>query len=181
MFAGVALGYGLFMFYFFMSGILTWSGSLSVAIAVIGTLLVFTLVFFGLANAYLARAVWGIRPKMTVTSFLGQGFLLVFILPFFSYGIAWLAVTGETGTVVAAALVTFILDAVVSGYMGKEVALEFVPARDGEEELASVRDRHRTCPSCGASFISRDVGDVTCPRCQSVFHVEGEGPGLDWA
>ncbi len=182
LFAIVMLPYGLAIYYFIRSGPFTGDLLLTTGIHLLiayGTVSVVALAF-GLANSYLARALWGVRPKKTVTNLVEQGFLLLAMMMFFLTLWALISIE-ENYNVVVVAFITFISDALVSGYVGRHIALEFVSARESKEKRTSLRNRRWTCPNCGTSFVSRNVDDVTCPECQRVFHAEDEGTELDSA
>jgi ribosomal protein L37AE/L43A len=74
------------------------------------------------------------------------------------------------------------LDSIASGYIGRHVAVEFEGAREGAEELASVRDRHVICPHCRQRFVRQTSkvdfdGMVSCPHCGGKITGQPDGPG----
>ena len=151
-----------------------------------GLIIVFIMLLFGFGffNSHLARYLWDVNPKMTLTSWLGQGLLVLLMLPLFGfiyYMIIVLLWGFGSPPAVLSAVVLFFLDAIASGYIGRHVAAEFEEQREGVEELASVADRHIPCPHCGSLFMCRSSmigpnGEVTCPHCQSAVVVPVEGP-----
>ncbi len=160
-----------------------YDGSLSVVLG--GLVLVFIMLLFGVGffNGHMACYLWDLNPKRTLTSWLGQGFLVLLMLPLFGYIYMMVMFPWVLGSPLAvlSAIVLFFLDATVSGYIGKHIAAEFEEQREGEEELASVVDRHIPCPHCGSLFMCRNsmIGpnrEATCPHCRKTVVVPVEGP-----
>jgi hypothetical protein len=135
---------------------------------------------FGLANSYLAKAIWGAKPKKTLMKVFAQGLLLLTMMLFF-LPLWTLIAVGETYNTMAVAFITFISDAFISGCVDRYVALELEHAGEERDELASMRNRHWTCPSCGIDFVSPDESCVTCPECHRALDVRGQGLKLDQA
>jgi hypothetical protein len=174
-------------FPFFMDVVLRgafYGGSLNALLG--GLIIVFIMLLFGFGffNSHLARYLWDVNPKMTLTSWLGQGLLVLIMLPLFGfiyYMIIVLLWGFGSPPAILSAVVLFFLDAIASGYIGRHVAAEFEEQREGVEELASVADRHIPCPHCGSLFMCRSSmvgpnGDVICPHCQEAVVVPVEGP-----
>ena len=143
--------------------------------------------FFGFLNGEIARRVWGLNPKKSVTTWYGQGFLLFIMLPFFEglyyYVTLLVAASILIGATSAVALLIalILLDAIVSGYIGRHIAVEFEGAREGAEEFASVSDRHTICPHCQSRFVHRlakmdSDGYVSCPHCGGRVSGQPKGP-----
>ena len=160
-----------------------YGGSLSAVLG--GLALVFIMLLFGVGffNGQMARHLWDLNPKRTLTSWLGQGFLVLMMIPLFGYIYMMTMFPWILGSLpaVLSTVVLFFLNAIVSGYIGKHVAAEFEEQREGEEELASVADRHIPCPHCGSLFMCKSSmvgpnGDVICPHCQEAVVVPVEGP-----
>lgn len=146
--------------------------------------IVLTLVL-GATNSIIASALWDIKPRQTCTSFGGQGLLLVFMAyivgPFFVFLFLSFAVMFYYG--IAIYSIFFIGSAFVGGYLGKNVAAEFEGEYERVEELASVHDRHVTCPYCGAHTVQGastvdDQGGIHCSACGQWFRVLDGGPAL---
>ena len=181
-FALTMLGFPFFMDVILLGAI--YGGSLSVALG--GLVLVFIMLLFGIGffNSQLARYLWDLNPKGTLKSWLGQGFLVLIMLPLFGfiyYMIIMLLWGFGSPPAVLSAIVLFFLDAIASGYIGRHVAAEFEEQREGDEELASVADRHIPCPHCGSLFMCRSsmIGpnrEVICPHCREAVVVPVEGP-----
>ncbi|MCK5301823.1 MAG: hypothetical protein KAJ96_01675 [Candidatus Thorarchaeota archaeon] len=160
-----------------------YGGSLSAVLG--GLALVFIILLFGVGffNGQMAHHLWSLNPKRTLTSWLGQGFLVLMMIPLFGYIYMMFMFPWVFGSLpaVLATVVLFFLDAIVSGYIGKHVAAEFEEQREGEEELASIADRHVPCPHCGSLFMCRNsmIGpnrEAICPHCQEAVVVPVEGP-----
>ena len=160
-----------------------YGGSLSTVLG--GLALVFIMLLFGVGffNGQMARHLWDLNPKRTLTSWLGQGFLVLMMIPLFGYIYMMTMFPWILGSLpaVLSTVVLFFLNAIASGYIGKHVAAEFEEQREGEEELASVADRHIPCPHCGSLFMCKSSmvgpnGDVICPHCQEAVVVPVEGP-----
>lgn len=145
-------------------------------------------IFFGYLNGELARRLWGYNPKRSVTTWFGQGFLIFMMLPLFGsfYYFILVLITFSIlmGDPIAILfLIIFIgVDAIVSGYVGKHVAVEFEGAREGAEKLASVSDRHIVCPHCGSRFMRKKIamdfdGLISCPHCGGTVPGQPGGPG----
>ena len=145
------------------------------------------LIAFGFVNTLLAKHIWNINPRGTVTSYLGQGFLIILMLPIFGVGyylifsfLFWTNPLSGFGLIIS----LFLIDGLASGYIGKYVAVEFEGDRAGTEELASVRDRHNLCPYCGKSFMFRSSevsseGEIICPHCNGRIVLRIGGPNLE--
>jgi hypothetical protein len=156
-----------------------------------GLVLVFIMLLFGVGffNSHLARYLWNLNPKRTLTSWLGQGILVLLMLPLFGsiyYMIIMLLWGFASPPAILSAVVLFFLDAIASGYIGRHVAAEFEEQREGVEELASVADRHIPCPHCGSLFICRSSmigpnGNATCPHCRGAVVVPVEGPRPEYS
>ena len=180
-FAIIMLGFPLIVNVVLLGAI--YGGSLSVVFGVL--VLGFAMLVFGVGffNSQMARHLWDLNPKRTLTSWLGQGFLVLMMLPLFGYIYMIIIFPWVFGSPAAALStgVLFFLDAIVSGYIGKHVAAEFEEQREGEEELASVADRHIPCPHCGSLFMCRSsmIGpnrEAICPHCRKTVVVPVEGP-----
>ena len=186
-FSLIMLGFPFFMDVIFLGAI--YGGSLNALLG--GLVLVFIMLLFGVGffNSYLARHLWGLNPKRTLTSWLGQGILVLLMLPLFGfiYSMIIVLMLGYTSpSAILSAVVLFFLDAIVSGYIGRHVAAEFEEQREGVEELASVADRHIPCPHCGSLFICRSSmigpnGNATCPHCRGAVVVPVEGPRPEYS
>ena len=180
-FAIIMLGFPLIVNVVLLGAII--GGSLEAAFGglVLGfIMLVFGVVFF---NGQMAHHLWDLNPKRTLTSWLGQGLLVLMMLPLFGYIYMIIIFPWVFGVPVAvlSTIVLFFLDAIVSGYIGKHVAAEFEEQREGEEELASVEDRHIPCPHCGSLFMCRSSmigfnGKAICPHCQKAVAVPAKSP-----
>lgn len=150
-------------------------------------LIILMLIAFGFVNTLLAQHIWNINPRKTISSYLGQGFLILIMLPIFGTGyylilsfLFWTDPFTGFGLIISLLL----LDGLASGYIGKYVAAEFEEVRAGTEELASVRDRHNLCPYCGKSFMFRrsevsSEGEIICPHCNEKIVMRIGGPGLE--
>ena len=180
-FALIMLGFPFFMGVVLLGAIS--SGSLSVLLG--GLIIGFIMLLFGIGffNSHLARYLWDLNPKRTLTSWLGQGILVLLMIPLFGYIYMMTIFPWAFGSLpaVLSTVVLFLLDAIVSGYIGKHVAAEFEDQREGEEELASVADRHIPCPHCGSLFMCRSsmIGtnrEAICPHCRKAVVVPVEGP-----
>lgn len=181
-FALIMLGFPFFMDVIFLGAI--YGGSSSALLG--GLVLVFIMLLFGVGffNSHLARYLWDLNPKRTLTSWLGQGILVLLMLPLFGFAyfmIIMLTWGFASPPAILSAVVLFFLNAIVSGYIGKHVAAEFEDQREGEEELASVADRHIPCPHCGSLFMCRIsmIGpnrEAICPHCRKTVVVPVEGP-----
>lgn len=144
--------------------------------------------FFGYLNGELARRLWGYNPKRSVTTWFGQGFLIFMMLPlfggFYSFILIFVTFSILTGdpTAILLLIIFIAFDAIVSGYVGKHVAVEFEGAREGAEELASVSDRHIVCHHCGSRFMRKKTamdfdGLISCPHCGGTVPGQPDGPG----
>jgi len=186
-FALIMLGLPFFMDVVLLGAI--YGGSSSALLG--GLVLVFIMLLFGVGffNSHLARYLWDLNPKRTLTSWLGQGILvLLMLLLFGSFYYMLIMPLGGFGSppAILSAVVIFFLDAIVSGYIGRHVAAEFEEQREGVEELASVADRHIPCPHCGSLFICRSSmispnRNVICPHCQEAVVVPVEGPRPEYS
>ena len=185
-FALIMLGFPFFMDVVLLGVI--YGGSLSAALG--GLVLVFIMLLFGVGffNSQLARYIWDLNPKRALTSWVGQGFLVLIMLPLFGfiYTMAIFPWVFDSPLAVLSVVVLFFLDAVASGYIGKHVAAEFEEQREGVEELASVADRHIPCPHCGALFLCRKSmigpnGEAICPHCRGTVVVPVEGPRPEYS
>ncbi len=154
---------------------------------IFGFLILLLPLFFGFLNGELARRLWGLNPKQAVTTWYGQGLLIFFILPlfggFYYFIILFAAISMIAGnsSIILFLIILILLDAIVSGYVGRYVAAEFEGAREGTEELASVSDRHIICPHCKLRFMrQRDNMDfdglVSCPHCGGKVFGQPGGP-----
>ena len=180
---GSVFSVGMFVFPFILEFLLLgslYSGFYTeILVLIIGSFLALVGVF-GAINSYFARLFWKINPRSTVTSYLGQGFLILFMIPLFGTFLYFaIAVFGTAGFLFGIVLV--LIDAFVSGYIGKHVAAEFEGDRARSEELASVSDRHKLCPHCGSRFMIRTSmimpgGTVTCTHCSKLVNIPKEGP-----
>ena len=186
-FAIIMLGVPFFMDVVFLGAI--YGGSLNALLG--GLVLVFIILLFGVGffNSHMARYLWDLNPKRTLTSWLGQGILVLLMLPLFGF-IYYMTIMPLWGLISLPALlltaVLFFLDAIVSGYIGKHVAAEFEEQREGVEELASIADRHIPCPHCGSLFMCRSSmigpnGNATCPHCRGAVVVPVEGPRPEYS
>ncbi|MHA1484807.1 MAG: hypothetical protein ACTSPR_05780, partial [Candidatus Thorarchaeota archaeon] len=180
-FALIMLGFPFIVNAVFLGAI--YGGSLSAALGGLALIVIILLFGVGFFNGQMARHLWDLNPKSTLTSWLGQGFLILMMIPLFGYIYMMTMFPWVLGSLPAAlsAVVLFFLDAIVSGYIGKHVAAEFEDQREGEEELASVADRHIPCPHCGSLFMCRrsmigSNGETICPHCQKAVVVPNEGP-----
>jgi hypothetical protein len=143
-------------------------------------------VVLGALNSFLAAALWDIRPRQTCTSFAGQGLMFVFFSyvagPLFLVFIFSFVITLVYG--IAVYVVFFIVLAFIGGYLGKNIAAEFEGVEERVEELASVHDRHITCPYCGAhtvqgaSTVDGQRG-THCSACGEWFGVLDKGLDLE--
>jgi len=185
-FALIKLGFPFVMNVILLGAI--YGGSLSVVLG--GLVLVSIMLLFGVGffNSQMASYLWDLNPKRTLTSWLGQGFLVLIMLPLFGYIYMMIMFPWVLGSPLAvlSAVVLFFLDAIASGYIGKHVAAEFEEQREGEEELASVADRHIPCPHCGSLFMCRSSmigpnGEAICPHCQEAVVVPIEGPRPEYS
>ena len=186
-FSLIMLGFPFFMDVIFLEAI--FGGSLNVLLG--GLVLVFIMLLFGVGffNSHLASYFWGLSPKRTLTSWLGQGILVLLMLPLFGF-VYFMIIMFSWGfaspPAILSAAVLFVLDAIASGYIGRHVAAEFEEQREGVEELASVADRHIPCPHCGTLFMCRSsmIGpnrNATCPHCQRAVVVPVEGPRPEYS
>lgn len=153
----------------------------------VGFLILLLPLFFGYLNGELARRLWGYNPKRSVTTWFGQGFLIFMMLPLFGsfYYIILMFLTfsimmGDP-TAIFFLIIFVLLDAIVSGYVGKHVAVEFEGAREGAEELASVSDRHIVCQHCNSRFMRLKAnmdfdGLISCPHCGGTVSGQPGGP-----
>ena len=183
----IMLGFPFFMDMVLLGAI--YGGSLSALLG--GLVLVFIMLLFGVGffNSHLARYLWNLNPKRTLTSWLGQGILVLLMLPLFGsiyYMIIMLLWGFASPPAILSAVVLFFLDAIASGYIGRHVAAEFEEQREGVEELASVADRHIPCPHCGSLFMCRSsmIGpnrEVICPHCRDAVVVPVEGPRPEYS
>ncbi len=186
-FALIMLGFPFFMDVVLLEAI--YGGSLSAALG--GLVLVFIMLLFGVGffNSYLARYLWDLNPKRTLASWLGQGILVLLMLPLFGfiyYMIIMLLWGFASPPAILSAVVLFFLDAIASGYIGRHVAAEFEEQREGVEELASVADRHIPCPHCGSLFMCKSSmigpnGEAICPHCREAVIVPIEGPRPEYS
>jgi hypothetical protein len=186
-FSLIMLGFPFFMEAIFLGAI--YGGSLNVLLG--GLVLVFIMLLFGVGffNSHLARYFWDLKPKRTLTSWLGQGILVLLMLPLFGYVYYMIIVLlwgFASPPAILSAAVLFFLDAIASGYIGRHVAAEFEEQREGVEELASVADRHILCPHCGSLFMCRSSmigpnGNATCPHCRRAVVVPVEGPRPEYS
>lgn len=142
---------------------------------------------FGFLNGELARRLWNLNPRQSVTTWYGQGLLIFFMLSFFGgfyYSLLFLnAITLLTGApiFILVLAVLILIDAIVSGYVGQHVAVEFEEAHEGVEELASIGDRHIVCPHCQSRFMRQQSnmdsdGLVSCPHCGGKVYGQPSGP-----
>jgi len=101
-----------------------------------------------------------------MTSFFYPIFLMVFI--FLSFSLLLNVIT---------LIISFTMLGFIGGYLGKNIAAEFEPTDAIKEELASVHDRHVSCPHCNSRFTvspneTDESGGINCPGCgtwQSIF------------
>lgn len=191
LFAFIQLGFALGWEFLLMA--LLFSGSFTTFLGFILVLLVVMVSIFGAVNGALARQLWGLNPNNTITSFLGQGLLILIMFPIFSpmyYIIILLTLPYSLVTSGVFVIFLLVVDSIFLGYLGKIIAAEFEGREEGREELASVSSRHKKCPHCGSyfaydsSYITAD-GIVTCPHCGREHIVPVPGPDLgssfgDW-
>ncbi|NHI83967.1 MAG: hypothetical protein EAX81_06670 [Candidatus Thorarchaeota archaeon] len=147
---------------------------------------ILVITILGALNSVLAAVLWDIQPRQTCTSFAGQGAAFaimtyvvdpILLIVLVSISLTFLSDIALYG-------IAFIILSLVSGYLGKHIAAEFEEERKGTEELASIHDRHMTCPHCGrhtfANLSTTDAHHGTlCPACGRWFGVDEEGPGLE--
>jgi hypothetical protein len=172
-FSLIMLGFPFFMEVIFLGAI--YGGSLNALLG--GLVLVFIMLLFGVGffNSHMARYLWDLNPKRTLTSWLGQGILVLLMLPLFGL-IYYMTIMPLWGLISPPAIL----------FIGRHVAAEFEEQREGVEELASVADRHIPCPHCGTLFMCRSsmIGpnrNATCPHCQRAVVVPVEGPRPEYS
>ncbi|TFG10162.1 hypothetical protein EU538_02715 [Candidatus Thorarchaeota archaeon] len=140
----------------------------------------------GAVNIVAAELVWGIRAKRSVKSFLGQGFLftvMLFLIDPFLYAVVF-AFTATLILDLVLLTVSFVILAFVGGYIGRNIAVEFVGERERSDELASIHDRQMTCRHCGAQTTVKTLeveesGGFTCSECGRWNQVSDRGPSID--
>jgi len=144
------------------------------------------LVIIGGVNNFLTNMVWEIRPKSSIVSFMGQGFLFTLMLfivnPFFYFVLFTFAATLILDAILM--FFAFVILALILGYIGRNVAADFVSKDYKSHELASVHDRQVTCPYCGARWITGpseldSVGGTSCPKCGKWFRIADAGPSIN--
>lgn len=130
------------------------------------------LIVVGLLNSLVAEALWNIKSNRSITGFIGQGLLFILMAaivePLLLMLYFALAFTYASSILITG--LAFVILAIVCGYLGKNIAAEFEPTSAGREELASVFDRHVSCPQCNAKFTcspqeADESGGVHCPQC----------------
>lgn len=140
------------------------------------------LVTIGGVNTFVTELVWKTRVRRSITSLLGQGILFTFIqfliIPVLDLVIIAFAATMLLG--LGSFVVAFFILALAGGYIGRNVAVEFAEESRESEELASIHDRHVTCPHCGAQSVAGPSrldtsGGITCPQCGRWFQVTDTG------
>ncbi len=150
----------------------------------LGAFLVF-LILVGLLNSLLARVLWNIESNRSITGFIGQGLLFtlmaaivepILLVLYFTLALAY-------ASSILITIVAFVILAIVCGYLGKNIAAEFEPVSAGKEELASVFDRHVSCPTCNAKFTcspqdADESGGVRCPQCGAWIGVFDRSPSF---
>ncbi len=161
-------------------------GDIASFFSIIFVLAIVLVVMLGALNSYLAAALWDIKPNQTCMSFAGQGLLLVLMAyifdPFFLIILIIFSMTLLFDIVIYGA--AFLILAFIGGYLGKNIAAEFEGESERMVELASVHDRHVTCPHCGAPTV---IGPTTvdeqrgihCSVCGRWFGVFDRGPVLE--
>lgn len=140
------------------------------------------LITIGGVNTFVTELVWKTRVRKSITSLLGQGVLFTFmqflIIPVLDLVIIAFAATMLFG--IGSFVVAFFILALAGGYIGRNVAVEFADEPGESEELASIHDRHVTCPHCGAQSVvgpsQLDTsGGINCPQCGQWFQVADTG------
>ncbi|NWF94544.1 MAG: hypothetical protein HXY34_00205 [Candidatus Thorarchaeota archaeon] len=130
-------------------------------------------------NNILCRRIWGIRPKATCLSLLGQGIAIVLILP--TPVILIVVLMYELTPIApfllyAPAISVLLVLSVLVGHVAKNSAEEFEDEYEGVQELASIKDRHVSCPYCGCSALVRNDRPTVCPKCgQTIGGPTGAG------
>jgi ABC-type multidrug transport system fused ATPase/permease subunit len=149
-------------------------------------LAIMLIVLLGALNSYLAAALWDMKPNQTCTSFAGQGLLLVFMAyifnPFLLIFLFSMSVTILDDIILYG--ITFLILAFIGGYLGKHIAAEFVGESERNMELASVHDRHVSCPHCGVSVVVGPTSvdeqrGTTCSACGRWFGVFDRGAVIE--
>ena len=145
------------------------------------------IVLLGAMNSFLAAALWDEKPNHTFTSFAGQGLLLVFMAymfnPFLLIFLFSMTVTILNDIILY--VTTFLVLAVIGGYFGKHIASEFQGESEKTKmELASVHDRHVSCPHCGVSVVVGPTSvdeqrGTTCSACGRWFGVFDRGAVIE--
>ncbi|MFO7837576.1 MAG: hypothetical protein R6V83_13115 [Candidatus Thorarchaeota archaeon] len=164
------------------------AASYDVILEVIGLLLIIGgtyLVIIGGVNSIATNMLWKIRIKASILSFLGQGCLFTIIL-FFVNPFLYIIIFTFAATLILEVVLlsfTFVILALVLGYIGRNVASEFVGDRYESDELASVHDRQVVCPHCGAQQLVGPSkidasGGTRCPKCGDWFQVRNSGPSI---
>lgn len=181
-FALISIGFTWFLFFVAFDLIFL---DLSLFFGLIGGLLILFLIVIGFTNSILAEALWDIRPNRSVFGFIGQGLLFLvmasFFIPIFTLVIILLSFSLFLNAI--AIIITVVLLGFIGGYLGMNIAAEFEPTESRKEELASVHDRHVSCPHCNAKFTlspnETDVsGGITCSGCGTWFSIFDRSPSL---
>ncbi|MBY8997394.1 MAG: hypothetical protein KGD60_06665 [Candidatus Thorarchaeota archaeon] len=149
-------------------------------------LAIMLIVVLGALNSFIATALWDIKPKQTCTSFGGQGLLLVF-MSYFVNPVFLILILSYSMTILSDAVVygaVFLVLAFIGGYLGKHIAAEFEGESEKKSELASVHDRHVTCPHCGVSVVVGPTSvdeqrGTTCSACGRWFGVFDRGAVIE--
>lgn len=175
----------VFMYIFSFSLVLTMHNDIS---EVIGFVLIIGgayLVIIGGVNNVVTGMVWEIEPSSNIGSFLGQGFLFTLLLSLVDPLLYFVLFTFAATLILDAILilVTFVILSLILGYIGRNVAAEFVSTNYKSHELASVHDRQVTCPYCGARWITGpseldSAGGTPCPKCGKWIQIADAGASI---
>jgi len=140
----------------------------------------------GALNSIFAAALWDIRPRQTFASFAGQGLLLIMMSYIFNpiFLITLLTFSISLFDEILVYIIAFVILSFIGGYLGKNIAAEFEGENEKRVELASVHDRHVSCPHCGQSnFVGPRTVDeqrgTHCSTCNRWFSVFDRGPLLE--
>jgi DNA-directed RNA polymerase subunit RPC12/RpoP len=150
----------------------------------LGPFLVF-LFIVGLLNSMVAEFLWNIKPTQSITGFLGQGLLFTLMAAIIEpiLFVLYLTFLIRNVSSILITILAFVALTSVCGYLGKNIAAEFEPTSVGKEELASVFDRHVSCPTCNAKFTcslqdADESGGVHCPQCGAWIGVFDRSPSF---
>ncbi len=181
-FAVISLGFTWFLFFIGLDLIFF---DLGLFFGLIGGLLILFLVIIGFSNSLLAEALWDIKPNRSILGFIGQGILLVVMISIFNPILLLVVILLSFSLFLNTIniIISVTLFGYIGGYLGKNIAAAFEPTVARKEELASVHDRHVSCPHCNAKLTvspneTDESGGINCPGCGTWISIFDRSPAL---